>query len=194
MQAFHYKRECARFLDSNVRGSTVLELGCGDNPHPRATVTLDSRRETNADIVLDLDADRIPLTDTSMDCIIMNNVLEHLSAPQKVIDECGRVLKRGGMLLITVPFMSRVHQPPHDYYRYTNFILEKMLHAFSSVEIVPVGNYKDVYIEMQNNLIGLIKRKSSPICWAAGHIIRLLTPLLPDMAGGPRGYFIKAIK
>jgi len=32
------------------------------------------------------------------------------------LSECYRILKRGGGLFITVPFMWHVHEAPHDYY------------------------------------------------------------------------------
>jgi ubiquinone/menaquinone biosynthesis C-methylase UbiE len=52
----------------------------------------------NADI-----SDRIPLADETIDCITLLAVLEHLSESKKVLSECHRILRRGGILILTTP-------------------------------------------------------------------------------------------
>src|SRR3990172_554887 len=39
----------------------------------------------------------------SFDVVTMNHVLEHMSAPEKAINECSRVLREGGLLVVAVP-------------------------------------------------------------------------------------------
>src|SRR3990172_6576957 len=39
----------------------------------------------------------------SFDVVTMNHVLEHMSAPEKAIDECSKVLREGGLLVVAVP-------------------------------------------------------------------------------------------
>jgi len=55
---------------------------------------------------VDLDSDRLPLLDKSIDFAICSEVLEHLFFPEKIISEIHRVLKPRGRLLITVPNFS----------------------------------------------------------------------------------------
>ena len=45
----------------------------------------------------------LPLADSSMDCAMLSEVIEHLEAPQVSIREATRVLRPGGRLLITTP-------------------------------------------------------------------------------------------
>jgi len=75
------------------------------------------------------DGSTIPLPDNSFDCAMATEVLEHCPYPEKTLREVLRVLKPGGVLLITVPFIWCLHEIPHDEYRYTPFSLRRHLEA-----------------------------------------------------------------
>ena len=49
------------------------------------------------------DAASLPFEDGSIDTIIMNDAMEHVATPEAVIDECLRVLSRGGRLFVNFP-------------------------------------------------------------------------------------------
>ncbi len=49
------------------------------------------------------DAAALPFEDGSIDTIIMNDAMEHVANPEAVIDECLRVLSRGGRLFVNFP-------------------------------------------------------------------------------------------
>lgn len=69
--------------------------------------------------------DRIPL----WDAIVLSEVLEHVENPQQVIQHCFNHLKPNGYIIITVPFLYRMHEdlinynnestPVYDYWRFT---------------------------------------------------------------------------
>lgn len=65
------------------------------------------------DIVSDIT--NIPLADCSQDYILCTEVLEHLSEPEKALNEMARLLKPGGELILTAPFASMTHFAPHFY-------------------------------------------------------------------------------
>jgi SAM-dependent methyltransferase len=54
-------------------------------------------------------------------------VLEHVFTPDLFLEEIVRVLKPGGQLLLTVPFVWDEHEQPWDYARYTSFGLKSLL-------------------------------------------------------------------
>ena len=45
----------------------------------------------------------LPLPDNKFDCLLMMAVLEHMTLPREAIDEAFRILKPGGVLLLTTP-------------------------------------------------------------------------------------------
>lgn len=68
---------------------------------------------SGVDIVSDIT--NIPLADCSQDYILCTEVLEHLSEPEKALNEMAKLLKPGGELILTAPFASMTHFAPHFY-------------------------------------------------------------------------------
>jgi SAM-dependent methyltransferase len=197
-----WKAECNTFFDKNIKGEEILDIGRGAYPHPKATKTLDAFEEVHVrenifrpDIVADIN-EHIPLSDNSVDCIIMNNVLEHIHTPQKAIDECRRVLKEEGLLLVAVPFLIKIHQEPIDFHRYTRYMLEKLFKDFEYTITPSMCTLTDFYIGIQGDLFGQIRKKKAPIGFVASGLIKRLTSLIPDIyeKSYSSGYLIYAKK
>ncbi len=113
----------------------LLDVGCGSKPY-RSLFTVD------AYIGLDIDSESsrqravaehlydggvFPFSDCSFDSVLCNQVLEHVFNPDEFLGEIARVLKPGGRLLLTVPFVWDEHEQPNDYARYTSFGLHALL-------------------------------------------------------------------
>lgn len=98
----------------------------------------------------------LPIKSGTIDVVILSNVLEHISTPHELIKECSRILKSGGKIIGTVPFLINVHQAPYDFLRYTHFMLQALLVEadFVDAHVDALGAPLDVYGEMQNLFFG----------------------------------------
>jgi hypothetical protein len=67
--------------------------------------------------------------------VLCLSVLEHTKHPQLAVDEMRRILKPGGICLVSVPFTFHLHDSPYDYWRFTKYGLQLMFEAFDEVEI-----------------------------------------------------------
>lgn len=110
----------------------VLDIGSGRFNRYQALctnaekfTTLDPDSTWKPDIVGS--AENMPIESNSFDGILCTQVLEHIAHPEKAVREMYRVLKPGGILLLTAPQMNELHEIPHDYFRYTNFGLETLM-------------------------------------------------------------------
>jgi len=97
---------------------------------------------TGLDIVSDIIA--IPEPDNSFDAILCVEVIEHIPDPARVFPEFSRLLKPGGILILTAPFCSLTHFAPYHYSTgFSRFYYEKHLpdHGFEITELTENGNY-----------------------------------------------------
>ena len=85
----------------------------------------------------------IPMPDASVDCAMATEVLEHCPDPLAVLKEIGRVMRPGGHLVLTVPFLWPLHDAPYDEHRYTPFALERLLRGagFIDAEVRASGGW-----------------------------------------------------
>lgn len=126
-----------------------LDAGCGRMPF-RSYV------EGLVDVYVGLDIERkVPELDlvgdlqnigtvasSTYDAVLCSDVLEHLPQPARAISEVHRILRPQGKFILTVPYLSRLHDEPHDYFRYTKHGLRFLLRngRFKVIEIVPIGS------------------------------------------------------
>jgi len=113
----------------------LLDVGCGTKPYRSLFNVADyvgldidsesTRKRGIADYLYD--GGRFPFEDAAFDSILCNQVLEHVFNPDEFLGEINRVLKPGGRLLLTVPFVWDEHEQPYDYARYSSFGLRALL-------------------------------------------------------------------
>lgn len=130
-------------LAGHITGKT-LDAGCGSKPyahlyHSDEYVGLEidspqSRSLNKADCYYD--GNRFPFADEIFDSMVSNEVFEHVFNPGQFLNEVSRVLKPGGVILLTMPFVWDEHEQPHDFARYTSFGIKSLLekHGFEVIE------------------------------------------------------------
>lgn len=125
----------------------ILDLGAGSTasylrylPAGLDITSTDLEGKSGIDKAVDLNSP-LPFTDESFDTVFLFNVLYILEDRIATLREIRRVLKRGGKLYLSSPFISPEIPEPHDYCRLTNEGLEKECKqsGFSSVTVERIG-------------------------------------------------------
>lgn len=117
----------------------VLNAGAGwrdlshliDGKLVNQDITWDGDTRTNIDLIAPLHS--IPVPDNTFDAILCIAVLEHVQNPIECVAEMVRVLKNGGTLVASVPFIQPEHKVPTDYQRYTR---DGLTELFSNNELI----------------------------------------------------------
>jgi SAM-dependent methyltransferase len=112
----------------------ALDVGCGDKPYQTifapyvdeylgiehaSTFSGTAAKLGNSRPDLLYDGTRLPFADCSFDTVLSIQVLEHTPQPRQLIREMARVLGKDGVLILAAPFSFRLHEEPHDFFRYS---------------------------------------------------------------------------
>lgn len=170
-----------RILDL-ARGR-FLDAGCGVMPFRKILETRVSHYESldiaprvsGVSVIADLRA--LPFEAASYDGALCSEVLEHVSDPRLALRELYRVIHPGGNLVLSVPFLARLHEEPHDYFRYTRHGLRHLLTeaGFRVIEIVPTSG-----------VLSFLGHQLSTVLLTSLYAV----PLLRHVALGVNGLFV----
>lgn len=196
----------------------LLDVGCGDKPYeptfrPHVTEYIGIEHEsvfasTNASAGerrpdLYYDGNRLPFGDASFDTVISIQVLEHTPRPQPLLHEMARVLRPGGLLILSAPFSGRLHEEPYDYFRYTPHGLRAMC-GEAGLEVTEVwdqGNIWSVIGHKLNSFLAFRVAASQglavqmgkhthegkgPVLKGRPWVLPLVVPAMLAIAGGAR--------
>lgn len=86
-------------------------------PHALKYIGLDVVAGPNVDVVMK-EAYRLPLKSNSADIILCGQVFEHVPYFWVTFLEMARVLRRGGIIILTAPSRGHRHSPPTDCWRF----------------------------------------------------------------------------
>jgi SAM-dependent methyltransferase len=128
----------------------LLDLGCGRQEHRDLA-------PQGGYVGLELDRGRyasnppqvwgsglyLPFRTGAFATVLCAQVLEHVPEPRQLMGEVGRVLARGGHLILTAPHIWGIHEEPHDYFRFTGFGLAHLARraGMEPVEVRPLAGY-----------------------------------------------------
>lgn len=97
----------------------ILDVGCGNNPDPRATETADIADVDGVEHQFDI-REPWPFDDGALSGVILKHVIEHVREPMPVFRELARVIEPGGWLEVTVPIGNDAWADP-DHQREWNY-------------------------------------------------------------------------
>jgi SAM-dependent methyltransferase len=187
----------------------VLDIGCGHKPYRELFpgsdyVGIDMPFSYGEGSSPDAwaSAEGLPFKDGAFDCVVCTEVLEHLEGPARAVMETARVLRPGGCLLLSAPFMWPVHERPRDFFRFTRYGLESLL-AAGGLEVtasVQRGGFWSVMVQLASDhwhprgrrgrlAAAVADRLWAPPQWAAGKLDKWRTD--PDYS---LGWTVKAVK
>lgn len=153
--------------DSLPPGTVVVDLGAGDAPYRELFSHCDylttdwegSVHERASDVDVLAPADALPLEDGSADAVLLTQVLEHVPDPRSVLVEVARLLRAGGGVFMTVPFVWELHELPYDFWRFTPASLERLLSGAGFVEID---------VQARNDCFTTLAQLMRNVQWAMG--------------------------
>ena len=140
------RKNISRFLEDSAKkydNEKVFMLDIAPQEHEGAKAyfkkakveTLDIDNNSGATYIADITKYNEFLRDEMFDIIVCTEVLEHTLDPFSAVEEIYRLLKSGGILLLTVPFNFRIHGPLPDCWRFTEYGLRGLLKKFAIIEI-----------------------------------------------------------
>jgi len=166
----------------------LLDVGCGSKPYRQflldnkyisqyTGLDIETAIVYNEEVKPDFTWDGInmPFADNSFDTLMATEVLEHCPDPNRIINEMKRVLKPGGLLFFTVPFLWNLHEVPHDEYRYTPFALQRIFKecGMEKAELHAHGGWDMAMAQMIGMWVTATKQGSKRKRWAI-----LLNPVM----------------
>ncbi len=149
----------------------VLDVGCGDKPYgvwlnseKAKHIGIDVYPGSQVDFTIK-PGDSWSFENSYFDAVICTQVLEHVANLNETIHEINRVLKPGGLLLVTVPFMYNQHGAPDDYRRLSIYGIRNLFERhYNIIQVKPQGGTGSTigilllnWVEMNMNLYKLTR-------------------------------------
>lgn len=170
--ASYHRKILDKLLEKNKSyyQGTVLDIGGRDRGNfkkPKRKVKkwifADINKNHHPDIILDI-SNMQQIKSNSINVVNVTEVFEHIRQPLKGLRECRRVLKPGGQMIISAPFLYQIHADPDDFQRWSidKWRQELKEIGFKIVKIEIIGRYFSLLADMK---LIFIKSLSLPFKW-----------------------------
>jgi len=173
-----------KHLDTSIQKTSkylygkCLDIGSGNSPYKQNI--LENVQEyicvdkgsvhqhmfsTSKEKFINADIKALPFEDNSVDSVVLTQVLEHIDEPYKALSEIKRVLKKDGIILLSVPFIYQAHATPYDFFRFSEYglrelckkynfeILEFHYHGYLGTTLVSIFNGFIWQLSSKNKLL-----------------------------------------
>ena len=167
---YNRERWVAEKLEAIPPGSLILDVGCGGQPYRKycshliykahdfgeldASKQIVGGRYGHIDYRSDICA--IPEKDGAFDAVLCTEVIEHVPEPIKAIRELARLLKRQGILILTIPLGSFVHQAPYHFYGgFSEYWITRFL---------PESGFRNITVETNGNFFLYLGQECQRVC------------------------------
>lgn len=131
------KKTIEKLYGKKAPEKLIVNVGSGITKVHPAVINLDIFPFKNVDIVAD--AASLPFKDNSLDMLISESTLEHTLHAEEAMKEMRRVVRPGGFVYISIPFVMPFHASPNDYSRLTHEGLKQKFYDFTPRKIGALG-------------------------------------------------------
>lgn len=165
-----------KYASKKYAKGNLIDLGCGQKPYKAIFSKYinsyfgvdDSHafychcREDN-EVDLWTDCTNTGLKDSYFDTLLCTEVLEHISEPENLLNEANRLLKREGVVIMTVPFSWQIHAKPNDFYRFSPYGIKYQFEK-NGFEILEIKAMEGMYAAVQQlGILHMINRERKNI-------------------------------
>jgi SAM-dependent methyltransferase len=164
--------ESLRYAAKRYATGKLIDLGCGMKPYKDIfasycdsyfgvdypdTAKFHYGGESKADLWAD--CTETGLDGDSFDTVLSTQVLEHIEHPQKLLEEAHRLLKKGGILIMTAPFFWQEHSTPFDYYRFSQCVLKSLVEE-AGFKVLEIRKLEGAFASIQQmNIVSVLGRE-----------------------------------
>jgi len=145
-------------LNNTLGYQKVLNIGAGGTiesalrvHHNLEIISIDIDSVKKPDIIMDVC--NMSFNDSTFDIVVMMEVLEHVADTKSAVQEIFRVLRNGGKVLVSTPYILGIHEEPYDYYRFTKYGLIEIFKNFSEVSVTERNGYASATMTLFMRLI-----------------------------------------
>lgn len=168
---FLHLKDLYRLMQQQTRSMSgeVFDYGCGGAPY--RNLFKHCTRYLKADVTPGPQVDRLlnPNGGTdepseSFDCVVSTQVLEHVKHPAQYLQECWRLLRSGGQLLVTTHGLIEEHGCPYDFYRWTCRGLETLVETqgFEILESGKITTEIRAVVQLLNQAVQHLRYNTNP--------------------------------
>jgi SAM-dependent methyltransferase len=163
----------------------MLDYGCGSKPYKSmftnvtqyVGVDIDENPghdHKNENIDVFYDGMHLPFADNEFDAVLSSQVLEHVPSIHNSLKEIYRVLKPGGQVLLSLPFVYPEHEVPNDYRRLTVYGIKQVMEecGFEITSVEKLGSTFEVMIQL--TMLYIYKLCISGLCKGVNLITRTI--------------------